>query len=182
MGLNWRRCLSFRSKLSLYTYVKIIHNLSICYIKHAVSHSRWKRKYIGTAYCYELINRQISHCWLRNTLIGLLFDLKTRGFSGRLAISTFHAFVTLLASRVRLLMGLELRVWSLLLANGAMDLEHWELLSSILISHSPSFFSFLILVISDPDLIIWFKFLVPVFFFIFSPFQFPDPAGTHQGN
>lgn len=51
-------------------------------------------------------------------------------------------------------MGLELRVWSLLLANGAMDLEHWESLSFILISHSPSFFSFLILVISDPDLII----------------------------
>lgn len=28
---------------------------------------------------YELINRQISHCWLRNTLIGLLFDLKNPG-------------------------------------------------------------------------------------------------------
>lgn len=142
-----------------------------------------EKESISALHIFMNENRQISHCWLRSNFDRSTFWLKNPRIFRRLAISTFHAFVTLLAFQLRLFMGLEFRVWSLLLANGAMDLGHREYTQfHPYLSSSLLFFSFLILVIGGPDLIIWFKFLVPVFFFIYSPLQFPDPAGTHQGN
>lgn len=141
-----------------------------------MSYSRWKKKYVDTACLWtsKLADQSLlaAEYFDRST-----FWLKNPGIFRRLAISTFHAFVTLLAFRLRLFMGLEFRVWSLLLANGAMDLEHREFSVPSLSLIFPLFFSifdwWLVVRIWSSDSSSWFLFSSS---FII-PFSSPIPPG-----
>lgn len=148
MGLNWGICYLFdmlcvqQGLAAKSLYVCENHSQFVNLLHKTCSFAQqMKRKYIGTAYFYE--RKSVDQSLLAAEYFDRsIFLLKYPGIFRRLAIFTFHAFVTLLAFRVRLFMGLEFRVWSPLLANGAMDLEHREYSIPSLSLIFPLFFIF----------------------------------------